>query len=195
MAVKDYKGARELVMTKETREQVEKSVESLRTTILSYGFAKEAVDSLKFKVSEYILVIDDEERRSGAFHIFADLKPFHTIEVSAPGSIMNSMAGVGNATPPLQMTPQQQSVLLAFEIGMNLFMRVEDVMKQLGMPFNEAAEGGGGVSGDVYGGSYETQTRQDIQSYLGALNALLETRLNMIAPKSAPKRGPSAPKP
>ena len=127
MALQHYQGARELVMKPETLAAVEEGVKAIRQTIQSYGFSKEAADSLNFKVTEHSLFISDEERRSGAFHTQADGQPFFAVTLTAPGSMMD-ITPAASATPTA-VPVNQQIALLSFEIGMNLFSRVEQAMQ------------------------------------------------------------------
>ncbi|MDE1153140.1 MAG: hypothetical protein PW788_11440 [Micavibrio sp.] len=194
MALQHYANARELVMKPETLEVVEAGVAAIRTTMLSYGFDKAAIESINFKITEHTLTISEDERRGGAFHTQADGQPFFAITLTAPGSLMD-IAG-GTPLPPVQMPPAQQALLLAFEVGTNLFSRVEDALEvKYGTKRDERA---GGVSADIMNCNFETTTRRDPKLFFAALNDLVDMRLNMLTPKlEAPKTAPAAkpPKP
>ncbi len=187
MALQHYQGARELVMKPETLAAVETGVAALRLTIQSYGFSKEAADSLNFKVTEHSLFISDEERRSGAFHMQADGQPFFAVTLTAPGSMMD-ITPAASATPTA-VPANQQTALLSFEIGMNLFSRVEDAMavKFGTTPDNRA----GGVSSEIMRINFETTTRRDPAQYFSALNDLVDMRLGMLTPKLEAVRKPA----
>ena len=157
MALQHYQGARELVMKPETLAAVEEGVKAIRQTIQSYGFSKEAADSLNFKVTEHSLFISDEERRSGAFHTQADGQPFFAVTLTAPGSMMD-ITPAASATPTA-VPVNQQIALLSFEIGMNLFSRVEQAMQvKFGTTPDPRA---GGVSSEIMAINFETTTRRD----------------------------------
>jgi hypothetical protein len=184
MALEHYEGNRELVMKAETQKSFEKGIEKVRETMLRFGFSPQAVEQLEFKVSEHMLDISDEERRSGAFHIHGDGKPFYALTLQAPGSLME-LGSLGDTSNPKGLSDKQQSLLLAFEIGMNLMGRVNEVLtKVYGLEGDRLA---GGVSGVMMSANFETTLRCDPAKYMQALNDLVDMRLKMIVPEPTPQ--------
>lgn len=181
MAVQNYAGAQELPLTEQEQMRVELGTATLRDTMQLRGFAKEAADAVRFEVRKYTLTISNAERQSGAFHMQADGQPFYTVTVSAPGTIMD-MQGIDGKNPTA-MPAVKQALLLAFEIGMNLFDKVEKVIElNYGSPADPRA---GGVSGDMLGARYETTTRRDPLTFFAALDDLVNMRIDMLMPKTA----------
>jgi hypothetical protein len=183
MALDGYEGNRELVMKKETQEVFQQGFDKLRETMMRYGFSAGAVGQIEFRASEHMLEISDEEARSGAFHIHAGGKPFYALTLEAPGSMMELGTGGGDTNKPLSLDDRQQSLLLGFEIGMNLMGRVGDVLRDVyGLKGDNLA---GGVSGEIMRCKMETTMRCDPATYMAALNQLLDYRLKMLVPDPA----------
>lgn len=192
MAVENYAGMRELVISEKAKQEFQQGFEKIRDTILSHGFDKTAVDCLTFKVSEHMLFVTDDERRGGAFHIHADGKPFYAITLTASGSLMDLTGGQN--TLPVTMPANQQSILLAFELGMNLFPKMGQILKEFYGQQDDKVSGG--VNSELMDIRFETTMCCDPKLYCQALDAAVAARLNMIAPKQAvmPKLPKSSPK-
>jgi len=196
MALQHYAGARELEMSPEDLDAVKAGVAAVRNTMLSYGFDRTAIEAVDFKVTQHTLTISDEERRSGAFHTQADGMPFYAVTLTAPGSMMD-LAG-GAPVPPVEMPADKQALLLAFEVGSNLFSRVEQALEvKYGLKPDQRA---GGVSMEIMSCNFETTTRREPRLFFDALNELVNLRLNMLTPKlevpaEEQKAAPAAKKP
>jgi hypothetical protein len=191
MGVQNYEGVRELAMKESDKQEFEAGFQKIRDAIVSYGFAQKAADSLKFKVSEHTLEISESERKSGAWHIYGDGKPFFALTLTAPGSIESSV-GAGSAAPTT-LPEEQQSRLLALEIGINLLPNINKVLQQI---YSQNGNAAGGVSGSLAEYNFETTLRCEPKIYMEALNDIVHMRLMMIAPppELASKRpAPSAP--
>ena len=187
MAVRNYKSVEDLPVNPAAQKGLEEGVSKIRKTIQSYGFSKEAADSIDFELTRHTLAISLEEARSGAFHVYADGNPFFALTIKAPGSLLD----IGDASQPTKMTTQQQAAFVAFEIGLNLISRVEKAIEvKYGIPADERA---GGVSMSMRP-EFETTTRRDPSLYLDVLNDLVDMRLNMLVPKAvAPSSAPPKP--
>jgi len=186
MAVKNYDGAQNIGLTSAEQDSVEGGVKMVKWAIIDHGFSKEAVDMLDFTVTKHTLTISENERRSGAFHTQADGKPFYAITVSAPGSFMDMR--IDESKKPTELAPKTQAQMLAFEIGVNLFGRVEKVIEEM---YGVKEKGhGGGAGFPVAKIEIETTTRHDPFLFFMALTELVNFRLNQLAPKGA---APSAP--
>jgi len=188
MAVKHYKDAIELPLDAAKQAEVEAGTAKLRQTMADYGFSKEAAESFQFAWRQYSLTIGRDEAFSGAFHTYADGKPFYELTVTAPGSLFDL---THHGMPPTQLPPEQQRALLAFEISMNLISRVEEAAAYL---FGGAKDDrAGGVSSAVGPIDFSTSTRREPAQFFGALDALLDMRLGMLTPKIAqPEAAPAA---
>jgi len=177
--VQHYKGAIELPVSPELAAEVEKGAALLRKTMTSYGVSQEAADSFAFGYKPYSLTISAEEGWSGAFHTFADGKPFYEVSITAPGSMFDIASGV----PLPQQKPQQQAALVGFEIGMNLISRVEQAIAiKFGLEQDSRA---GGTSSTIGPIDYSTSTAREPAIFFAALNDLLDMRLGMLTPKLA----------
>ncbi|MBI1214435.1 MAG: hypothetical protein GC185_01290 [Alphaproteobacteria bacterium] len=186
MSVKDYQGAVELPVPEEKQAEVAKGVADLRATMKKYGFAAEAVESLDIEVKSYTLTISREEGASGAFHTYADGKPFYAVSLKAPGSLLD----LQHAAAPVLLPPGQQALTLALETGINLFPKVEYAIETLYGDKQDPRAGG--VSGGVMTCDFETCTRREPEKFFAALTALTEMRLNMLVPENL---RPAAPEP
>jgi hypothetical protein len=193
MAVENYAGMRELVIAKQAEQEFQQGFKKIRDTVSSYGFDKAAVDSLAFKVSEHMLFVTEDERRGGAFHIHADGKPFYAVTLTAAGSLMDLSASNKDMSP-IEMPADQQTILLAFELGMNIFPKMGQVLKEFYGQQDDKVSGG--VSSEMMRLNFETTMRCDPKIYCQALNDAIGARLNMIAPKQAvtPKISKPSPK-
>ena len=184
MALEGYNDAQELVMTGADKMVFEIGFRTLKDTCIKAGFDETAVNSLQFKVSEHTLTISDEDRSKGAFHIHGDGKPFYAITVEAPGS-PDDMANADPSIPVTKRPLQQQAMLLAYELGINLMPRMSQMLKAYyGLADADGKLAGGGSMGfdQVV---CETTMRCDPIIYCRALNDYLAIRLNQIAPAPA----------
>jgi hypothetical protein len=175
MAVKHYDHATELVMSAQEQADVDAGLKKIRDTILRHGFAQEAVDALSFKVTKYSLTINDDEARSGAFHVHAGGKPFYAINLSAPGSMLE-LSDSGN---PTAQPPRAQALLLGFELGMNVMSNMQKALEFYGEKDDRAA---GGLSSEIMNCNMETTMRIEPKRYFDVMNEMVGMRLGQIAP-------------
>lgn len=184
---KNYAGHKELPLSAEEQFEFASELAGLKRTILSYGFSQKAVDDLNFSLKKYTLDISADEARGGAFHNYADGKPFYELTIAAPGTFRD-MVKMPQGVRPTEMEDLYQSQMLHFEISMNLVNRVGKALNYLrGLPENVASSGGSGSMARL---EFDTTFRCEPEEYLFALDALVKMRLDMIAPKAAV---PSAP--
>jgi hypothetical protein len=194
MSAKNYKDAHELLIPSAIRKGFEDSVKKTKEIIRSYGFSKEAVDRIDFSLTSYALVIQDKERRSGAFHPYADGKPFYEMGITTAGSLME-LAGAAPG-PHTARDAKQQALMLFFELGMNVAAYTARSLVEKYSQKEDAALPGGSMPLDE--AVFDTAFRCEPKLYLTAFNELLDARLAMLAPKtpaagSAPaikQRGP-----
>lgn len=114
MSAEHYEGARELVIKDEILREFNEGVEAVKSTILSHGFSKKAVDDLQMTLREFAMHIGDEEAQSGAYHYFADGKPFYEMRISTPGSLLE--LAENETGSPAMMSDKKQGLTLFFEI-------------------------------------------------------------------------------
>lgn len=179
MSVEHYNGNTKLNVDAKVLTEFEQGVKTLKDTMLSYGFAPEAVDAFNVTLNEYTLTISDEDRRSGAFHVYADGNPFYEMTISVPGSLLEMSDNAQNS--PLNATPRQQGLLLFFEVSLNLINRVGDVLQQVRGIDKSLIHGG--ASMPVAKAENNTSFRCKPADFLDGLNYLLNYRLGMLLPE------------
>lgn len=186
MSAEDYKDARELVIKQKTFEKFNEGVKAIKSTILSYGFSKAAVDNLQLTLREFAMHLGENERSGGAYHYFADGKPFYEMQISVPGSLME-VGQLGEQSPTV-LSDKDQALILFFEMAINLSGSVGAVIQQKhGVDKKLVHTGGGMPFGKA---EFDTAFRCDPALYLDGLNDLVDYRLSMIAPRSAPPPPP-----
>lgn len=87
MTAAHYKNHRELAVSPQTQKDLMNAVENFKAVLCSFGMNKTAVDMISISLKEYTLSIGDDETRGGAFHVYADGKPFYEMRISAPGTL------------------------------------------------------------------------------------------------------------
>lgn len=187
--INNYPGTLSLPIGSDDEKDIAGAVGRLRGTLKSYGIAPEAIDLLKIDISLHSLTISDDDRRTGASHVFADGKPFYSVSVSAPGSVMD--LGSYEDAPLKAMPAAQQAQMLAFEIGLNLLSRTDDAVEIL---LKTGVQKNGGVSGGGMELVFETQTRNDPVLFIDTLRRLVSMRLDTLAPKFIPPSKDGGPK-
>lgn len=185
MTAANYKNAYELIVTADETKSFDAGVRDIKSTILAHGFSQAAADSLSFSLKKYLLTVDRDEASTGAFHVYADNKPFYEMQITAPGSMFDMLASDASI-PPNKADDKSQALLLYFEIAMNLMNKVP----QLLVDPSQAHAGG---SFGMHEAKADTVFRVSPTEYLHALNRLVDYRLEMIAPRTATPAPAAAP--
>lgn len=182
MSAEHYEDSRELIIKSQTLKNFEDGIQKIKSTIASYGFSQKAVDNLQFGLREFAMHIGEEERRGGAYHYFADGKPFYEMRISTPGSLFEMSAD--ESVSPNKLDDKSQGLLLFFEISMNLVGKVGDVIEMKHGVDKASVHGGGGMP--VAKAEFDTAFRCDPKLFLDGLNDLVNYRLGMLVPPVQP---------
>ncbi len=160
---------KEMPLTKNEVDDFVAGVEGLRKIMQSKGFSPHAVGMLGFDLTKF------DGGDSGT--------PYYVIGIQGPGSL--TVLNKGNEQP-VTMAPKKQAVLLAVEVGMNLFDKVDMRLQE---KFNLAADTvARNFEPEIFFARFETATSRDIPSYFRALNELAEERFAQfnVPPHKAP---------
>lgn len=190
MTLEGYQGKKELVLSEKDKEAFESGIQKIRQKILAYGFSQDIIGNLTFTFNQYTLTIAEEERKNGAYHIYADGQPFYIMTIQSAGSLMD-MVSTDDAAPIFTLPPKQQSTLLALDIGMQVMAGMEDALDFRGRSENPRI---GGISASPLSNKYETVFRADPNDFCNVLDMLIGIRLyEQLGTAPSLKTKPKAP--
>lgn len=186
---RDFKTAIPNALSEKEAETFEKGLALLKKDIVARGYSQKAVDALNIELSSYTI----PPLTDGGFHKRANGEPFYTLRVQTEGSWFEMDLPKG--VPFTQLNDKLQSMVLAFEIGMNMFGNMGRYLHALNPTlFEDDCAGGSGGPAGIF--DIETSfQRVDITTYMNTLRQALSYRLDDLAHEQnqAPKppQGPA----
>ena len=182
---KDFKTAIANGLSEKEAETFEKGLARLKKDIVARGYSQKAVDALTLELSSYTI----PPLTDGGFHKRANGEPFYTLRVMTEGSWFEMDLPKG--VPYTQLDDRKQSMVLAFEIGMNMFANMGHYLHALNPALfeDDCAGGGGGPAGYF---DIETSFQHvDVKTYMDTLQQALNCRLDDLAREQ--KQSPNPP--
>ena len=189
MALEGYKNAANLPVSAADKKTFEDWVATIKSSMLGFGYAREAVEQLSFELTAHTLTISEEEARTGACHTKANGKPFFALTISAPGSLEEMQ--LDQSLPYKQASVKSQSLMLAFECGVNIANNMEYFLKAVYPEdhFKQGCAGGANMGFDAM--KVETTFQVPVEKYMNTFAIAARQRLTVLDKKGQPQ----APKP
>lgn len=200
MKARDFACHSEVPLSREDSAEALSYVAIIKNMLVAHGFARPAVEGLRFDVRAYTLKVTEDEKKRGAWHRYDGGVPFFEVGISTAATMDDLAIGNGRLDPR-SLPVEAQTAHLLVDLASDCFAGVEKLARRFGNAAALPADTGRTIDFPLdtrNGLSVHITTRRPLDEFFGMAADRMIMRLKssgLQASAKPPRNGTGAPPP